>query len=431
MKPMFREFNRFCLRMDMYRLDYVSIDGSKFRAANSKDRNFTLSKLDDRLKRLDAHIDEYLVALEESDGEDVRKLSRREVEEKPAALQERKARYEGYLRQLEEGGESQMSLTDPDARLMKENNGFGVGYNVQTAVDADSHLIAGFVVTNHPTDHGLITEVAGEVKDDMGLETLETTVDKGYHDPGDMAAALENGVVPSVIQNGGASWWMSSMDTRGRSRPRDSGSGRTPKTSRPAFTLEWCRTALRASSRTHPSKRSRCATGNRPTPRPPDDIGADDRQGTRRVLRQGRRAKPGHLPARRDTAAEVLEEKRRHQVLQQAGLQALQVKVHHVQVQRGGLLEGLSDQESRREERRRQARRQRTAIEVGDRKRERSPGSSSTWTRGRWTTANAFRNIRSEPSSGQSARASSCCAGCSRQRAGWPCTALRTTCGGQ
>lgn len=122
MKPMFREFNRFCLRMDMFRLDYVSIDGSKFRAVNSKDRNFTLSKLDDRLKRLDAHIDEYLVALEESDREDVRKLSRREVEEKLAALQERKTRYEGYLRQLEEGGESQMSLTDPDARLMKENN---------------------------------------------------------------------------------------------------------------------------------------------------------------------------------------------------------------------------------------------------------------------------------------------------------------------
>lgn len=205
MKPMFREFNRFCLRMDMFRLDYVSIDGSKFRAVNSKDRNFTLSKLDDRLKRLDAHIDEYLVALEESDGEDVRKLSRREVEEKLAALQERKTRYEGYLRQLEEGGESQMSLTDPDARLMKENNGFGVGYNVQTAVDAESHLIAGFVVTNRPTDHGLITEVAVEVKDDMGLETLEATADKGYHDPDDMALALENGVVPSVIQNGGAS----------------------------------------------------------------------------------------------------------------------------------------------------------------------------------------------------------------------------------
>ena len=76
MKPLFREFNRFCLKMDMFKLDYVSIDGSKFRAVNSKDRNLTLSKLDDRLQRLDAHIEEYLAALEESDGEDCRRLSR-------------------------------------------------------------------------------------------------------------------------------------------------------------------------------------------------------------------------------------------------------------------------------------------------------------------------------------------------------------------
>ena len=127
MKPMFREFNTFCMDLNMFSLDYVSIDGSKFRAVNSKDRNFTLSKLDDRLKRLDSHIDEYLAALEESDGEeDGRKLNREELEEKLAKLQERKARYEGYLKELEETGAGQMSLTDPDAKLMKENNGFGV-----------------------------------------------------------------------------------------------------------------------------------------------------------------------------------------------------------------------------------------------------------------------------------------------------------------
>lgn len=206
MKPMFREFNKFCLGLNMFSMDYVSIDGSKFRAVNSKDRNFTLNKLDDRLKRLDTHIDEYLAALEESDGEeDGRKLSREELEEKLAKLQERKARYEGYLKELEESGESQMSLTDPDARLMKENNGFGVGYNTQTAVDAESHLIAGFEMTNHPTDHGLLTEVAKEVKADLGMKVLEATADKGYHDPEDMAAALENGIVPNVIQNDGAS----------------------------------------------------------------------------------------------------------------------------------------------------------------------------------------------------------------------------------
>lgn len=205
MKPMFREFNKFCLKMDMFKLEYVSIDGSKFRAVNSKDRNFTLSKLDDRLKRLDIHIEEYLAALEESDGEDGRKLSREELEEKLKKLQERKARYEGYLKALEESGEGQMSLTDPDAKLMKEGNGFGVGYNAQTAVDAESHLIAGFEMTNHPTDHGLLTEVASDVKKDMGKKTLEATADKGYHDPEDMAAALERGIVPSVIQNDGSS----------------------------------------------------------------------------------------------------------------------------------------------------------------------------------------------------------------------------------
>lgn len=206
MKPMFREFNRFCLDMNMFSLDYVSIDGSKFRAVNSKDRNFTLSKLDDRLKRLDTHIEEYLAALEESDGgDDGRKLSREEIEERLAKLQERKERYEGYLKELEETGAGQMSLTDPDAKLMKENNGFGVGYNAQTAVDAGSHLIAGFEMTNHPTDHGLLTEVANEVKEDMGMEVLEATADKGYQDPEDMAYALENGIIPNVIQNDGSS----------------------------------------------------------------------------------------------------------------------------------------------------------------------------------------------------------------------------------
>ena len=206
MKPMFREFNKFCLNLNMFSLDYVSIDGSKFRAVNSKDRNFTLSKLDDRLKRLDSHIDEYLAALEESDGEEEgRKLSREELEEKLAKLQERKARYEGYLKELEETGAGQLSLTDPDAKLMKENNGFGVGYNAQTAVDAESHLIAGFEMTNHPTDHGLLTGVAQEVKEDLNIDILEATADKGYHDPQDMAKALENGIIPNVIQNDGSS----------------------------------------------------------------------------------------------------------------------------------------------------------------------------------------------------------------------------------
>lgn len=207
MKPMFREFNKFCMEKNMFSMDYVSIDGSKFRAVNAKDNNFTLNKLDDRLKRLDSHIEEYLAALEESDSResDDRKLSRKDLQDKIAKLQERKARYEKYLNEMESNGSSQMSLTDPDAKLMKENSGFGVGYNAQTAVDAESHMIAGFTMTNHPTDHGLLTDVAKEVKEDFKKEVLEATADKGYHDPLDMAEALENGIVPNVIQKDGES----------------------------------------------------------------------------------------------------------------------------------------------------------------------------------------------------------------------------------
>ncbi|RHO66604.1 hypothetical protein DW083_18860 [Parabacteroides sp. AF48-14] len=79
--------------------------------------------------------------------EEERKLSKDELQHKLEACKER---YEEYRNTLEESGEKQISLTDPDARLMKSNEGFCVGYNVQTAVDADSHMIAGFQITNNP-----------------------------------------------------------------------------------------------------------------------------------------------------------------------------------------------------------------------------------------------------------------------------------------
>lgn len=140
-----------------------------------------MSKLDDLLKRLDAHIDEYLAALEESDGkENDRKFTREELEEKLAKLQERKARYEGFLKELEESGAGQMSLTDPDAKLMKENNGFGVGYNAQTAVDADSHLIAGFEITNHPTVVKRHRETTDSEVAKMSLQEMIAKAHEGY-----------------------------------------------------------------------------------------------------------------------------------------------------------------------------------------------------------------------------------------------------------
>ncbi len=201
----YKEFNKFCLKLKLFSKSYISIDGSKFKAVNAKDNNFTQSKLDDRIKRLDEHIAIYMDELDNYDNEEARKFSRAELQRKLAISQERKERYEAYRDQLEQSGETQISLTDPDSRLMKANEGFCVGYNVQTAVDAESHLVAGYQVTNNPTDHGQITSVASEVKADFDTPILETTADKGYESPEDHANALANGIVPNVIQRDGGS----------------------------------------------------------------------------------------------------------------------------------------------------------------------------------------------------------------------------------
>ena len=205
MAKVFKAFNKFCMGLKLFSKSYISIDGSKFKAVNAKDNNFTLNKLDDRIKRLDEHIALYMEELDACDNKENRKLTKEELEHKLEVCQERKERYEGYRDTLERTGESQISLTDRDARLMKQNEGFCVGYNTQTAVDAESHLIAGYKVTNSPTDHGQITALATEVKKEYDVDVLETTADKGYECQTDHTDALASGIVPNVIQRNGGS----------------------------------------------------------------------------------------------------------------------------------------------------------------------------------------------------------------------------------
>jgi len=199
LKKVFHEFNKKVGEVTDY--GYQSVDGSKFRACNAKDKNFTPSKLDDRIKRLDARVDEYLRLLDLSDADEGEELkgqfSRAELEEKIAASAERKNRYESYLRYMEENGLSQISLTDPDAKLMKGGNGFLVAHNVQTAVDSQTHMILNYEVTNQPTDHGLLRSTLESVKIDG--EILEAVADKGYAETEDMAECLESGIIPNVI----------------------------------------------------------------------------------------------------------------------------------------------------------------------------------------------------------------------------------------
>jgi transposase len=100
-----------------------------------------------------------------------------------AAIKEltlKKEKYQGYLKELLESGETQLLTTDPEARRMHSKDGFHCCYNVQTAVDNGSHLIAEYEVSNHNTDQGLLKDVAEGVKEALEVETVEVVADKGY-----------------------------------------------------------------------------------------------------------------------------------------------------------------------------------------------------------------------------------------------------------
>lgn len=206
LKDIFHEFNR---RISgAVEWGFSSVDGSKFLANSSKDSNFTKNKLDDRIKWLNAHTDEYLRILKEMDEQEEleeipEKLTREVVEAKLKEAQERLARYESYQKLMEETGASQLSLTDADARLMKNKNGFAVAYNPQTAVDSETHLIRNFKMTNQVTDHGMLNPTMEEIREETQDEILEVVADKGYENEEDMIKCLENGMIPHVILDDG------------------------------------------------------------------------------------------------------------------------------------------------------------------------------------------------------------------------------------
>lgn len=201
LKKIFREFNK---RLSgAVEWGFTSVDGSKFAACNSKSNNFTNNKLDDRIKWLNGHIEEYLRILDDADkqedfDENPENLTKEFIEGKLREARERLEKYEGYQKVMEESGRSQMSLTDADARLMKNKNGFIVAYNPQTAVDSNTHLIRDFQMTNQVTDHGPLKSTFAEVREESeGI--IETVADKGYESAGDMVKCLEEGIIPHVI----------------------------------------------------------------------------------------------------------------------------------------------------------------------------------------------------------------------------------------
>ena len=180
-----REFTLLCKRLDLFGLDFVAIDGSKFKAVNSKDRNFTDKRIALHCERIDQDIERYLTALNKADlnEKSVEKMTLAGFERRVQQLKEEKANLKKLQRQLKMTDDKQISLTDPDARAMatRKSGSKVVGYNVQTAVEPKHHLIIAHEVTHAVTDRSLLYQMATQAKAILGTKTLDVYADSGYY----------------------------------------------------------------------------------------------------------------------------------------------------------------------------------------------------------------------------------------------------------
>ncbi len=197
-----RQFVELCRRLELFAHAVAAIDGSKFKAVNTRDKNFTPAKLKARIDQVEASIERYLAALETADRQEGEFVEAKTVrlKEKIAALREQMAGLKAMAPVLDATPDGQVSLTDPDARSMATSGrGSGiVGYNVQVAVDAKHHLIVAYEVTNVGHDRGQLANMAGQAKAAMGAGALEALADRGYFDGEEVLACEALGVTPYV-----------------------------------------------------------------------------------------------------------------------------------------------------------------------------------------------------------------------------------------
>jgi transposase len=185
-----------CRAMDLLTEASVAIDGSKFKAVNNRDKNFTRAKMDRRMAQIEESVARYLQQLDTADRQEpseALKAKTNRLKDKIAKLKEQMQHLKRLQVQMLAAPDQQISLTDPDARSMATSGrGSGVvGYNVQVAVETKHHLIITHEVTNVGTDRSQLSHVAKEAKATLRAETLDAVADRGYFS-GEEILACEN-----------------------------------------------------------------------------------------------------------------------------------------------------------------------------------------------------------------------------------------------
>jgi transposase len=189
-----REFVMLCRKLGLLNNTLVAIDGSKFKAVNNRDKNFTRAKMKRRLAEVEASVDRYLTQLTEVDATETDDDKGAVLEKKIAQLREEMARLKKHEVRMLEAPDKQLSLTDPDARSMNSRGTGMVGYNVQSAVDSKHHLIIAHEVTNVGSDRSQLANVARQAKETLQAETLDVVADRGYYNGDEIRACEQAGI---------------------------------------------------------------------------------------------------------------------------------------------------------------------------------------------------------------------------------------------
>jgi len=178
-------FVELCRRLGLFAKASVAIDGSKFKAVNNRDRNFTKGKMKRRMAQIEESVSRYLHQLDSADRQKpsrARFMKKLRLKEKMEKLQEEMQRLQAFEIKMLERDDQQISLTDPDARSMATSGrGSGtVGYNMQASVDTEHHLIVAHEVTNVGNDRSALTHMGEKTKATLTVDKLDVVADRGY-----------------------------------------------------------------------------------------------------------------------------------------------------------------------------------------------------------------------------------------------------------
>src|SRR5215471_5024993 len=196
------QFVELCRRLKLFTHAVVAIDGSKFKAVNNRDKNYTVAKVTGRMEQVNASIARYLRALDRADREesDVAEAKSVRLKEKIAGLRRQMQSLKEMEQTVHDAPDQQVSVTDLDSRSMATSGrGSGVvGYNVQVAVDTEHHLIVMHEVTNVGSDRSQLARVAKQAKAALQTDTLEAVADRGYFNGEEIVACDQVGITVTL-----------------------------------------------------------------------------------------------------------------------------------------------------------------------------------------------------------------------------------------